>query len=241
MVYVHQYTFGVRPEKMDLWIPHAHNNLAVMARQPGLMSMRIFRWRQQPDWFFSVRVWRSKADSDRALASPEVQLVTRTNPAYGLSEGYAGSQREFELSDHVFGMRGIAGFLPEGGFAHHLIVHVPPENIAAWTPYRRICASVMARQPGVAAYEVARDLADPTRFLVLRTYTDEHAARIMKGGQTPYAPTKEVEYITQIARDRDFYRGADPVVYTDCDLFAGVLGLEGEALYAAFMASLVAV
>src|SRR5437868_2122975 len=111
MPFVHQYIFGVRPDRLDLWIPHAHNNLSVMARQPGLFTMRLYRWRANPDWWFSLRVWRSKEYCDRALATPEVRLATSTNPKHQMSEGYQGSQRSFELLDHTFGRTGLAAFL----------------------------------------------------------------------------------------------------------------------------------
>ena len=117
MPYVHFYEFGVRPETMDLWVPHAHNNLSVMARKEGLLSMRLFRDRQEPTHFFSIRVWRTKEDAQRALASPEVQLAIRTNIDHGMSEGYPTIEREFTLLDHVFGRKGVKNFLRlDGGF-----------------------------------------------------------------------------------------------------------------------------
>jgi quinol monooxygenase YgiN len=238
-VYVHQYEFGVRPEKMDLWTPHAHNNLSVMARQPGLLSMRLLRDRTEPTRFFSIRVWRSKEDAQRALASPEVKLATSTNPAHRMSEGFTTIEREFTLLDHVFGRKGVKNFLPlGGGFAHHLYTNVLPENLERWTPYRRNCASVMARQNGVTSYEIMQDQHDPTWFLVLRTYEDESYATVMKGGTTPYRPNDEVKYVIKPATDFDVYRGSQPVQYSDCELFDGVLGLNGAEYYAEFMENL---
>jgi quinol monooxygenase YgiN len=239
MPYVHQIEFGVRPEKMDLWIPHAHNNLSVMARQEGLLCMRVYRDRSQPTRFFSLRVWRSKEDSLRALASPEVKLATSTNPAHGMSEGFTRIEHELVLLDHVFGRKGVRNFLHPGtGFAHHLWTNVLPENLERWTPYRRNCASIMARHNGVTSYEIMQDTADPTMFLVLRNYENDSFAHIMRGGATPYRPTQEVQYTTKPARDFEVYKGSKPVVYTDCDLFDGVLGPNAAEAYQEFMENL---
>src|SRR5262249_38338989 len=139
----------------------------------------------------------------------------------------------------VFGRRGFRNFLHPGkGFAHHLFTHVPPEKIAAWMPYRRNCASVMARQNGVTSYEIAQDLAGPSVFLGLRNYEEESCTTAILGGAPPYIATPEIEYVTKPAQDFALYAGARPVEYTDCDLFDGVTGPAAAVDYQAFMENL---
>jgi quinol monooxygenase YgiN len=237
--YVHFYQFGVRPETMDVWVPHAHNNLSVMARQEGLMSMRLFRDRQDPTRFFSIRVWRTRADAERALASPEVQLAIRTNVEHRMSEGFPTVERAFALLDHVFGRKGVRNFLRrEGGFTQVVFVNVLPENLERWTPYRRNSASVMARQNGVCSHETMQDLDDPTQYLVLRNYEDDSYASDMKGATAEYRPNREIQYVTKVAADLGVYKGSQPSRFVDCDTWDGVLGPDGAADYRRFMEEL---
>lgn len=233
-MYLHHIQFGVVPAKFDIWAAHAHNNLSVMARMQGLVLMRILRDRDDPNRFFSIRLWRSKEDSDRALATPEVHLVTKTNPELGLSEGFPTVYKEYRLLDIVFGREGVEGYASAEGFTNHIEVHVPPQKQSLWHPYRRNCASVWARQPGLLSYEVAADLNDPDLFLVMRTFRDRESSLRGPEGE----PNEEIKLSVKPATDLNLYEGARGSVYAACDLFDAVYGPDGTDALRQFMANL---
>jgi quinol monooxygenase YgiN len=244
--YVRHLELGVKPDRLELWRALARNTLSVMARQDGLLSMRVYRqWRDSTESpeaapaedgasprFISIAVWRSRDDCSRALASQEVELATDIATERELRDGPV-IERELELIDHVWGRKGPRAFLwpTEDGFANHLFTHVPAHKRHAWDPYRRNFASVMARQNGVTSYEAFQDLHDPEIVLVLRNYERRSFASIMKGASATYQPNREVDYATRPARELDLYRDARPVVYTDCVPWDGVVGTNGIALY----------
>lgn len=218
----HVHHLALRAERLDL--AAAHDEVAALARQPGLLSLRLYRDRQDPARLLAVHVWGSRDEATRGA----VFAADRVEAA-----------REYALLDFVWGRRGPANFLRPGtGFAQHLITHVLPGKLAAWTPYRRNCASVMARQTGVTSYEIMQDLADPTLFLVLRGWESTAHGGIMMGGTTAYRPNEEIRYVTRPATDLRLYEGALPVVYTDCDLVAGAFGPGGAERYARWMETL---
>ncbi len=220
-MYVHEIYFGVVPGKYAVWAAHAHNNLAVMSRMEGLALMRILRDRKDPNRFISHRVWRSKADSDRALASPEVQLATSANPKLGLSEGFETIVREYDLLDIVFGMeRGVTGYSGAFGFINHIRVHAPKGKQSIWHAYRRNCASVFARQPGLVSYEIAADRSDPEMFLVMRSWKDKEASLLGPEGK----PNEEVKLVVKPATDHKLYEGARGSQYLELDVWDAVYG-----------------
>jgi quinol monooxygenase YgiN len=239
MAYVWQAELRVRPEKVGLWTPHLHNELSVLARKAGLLSARLLRDKLVPERFLSFEVWQNRAAAQNAHQSPEARLLAQARQAHGVDETPSVFVREMELIDHVWGRKGASAFLPIGaGFAQLVHVHVPAEKLDAWAPYRRNCGSIMARHNGVASYEMARDLADPTLFLVLRVYDDESFASIMKGATGPYTPTREIQYAIRAVQDLDLYAGSRPPEYIDGQLWDGVLGLSGIELYGEFMQGL---
>jgi len=247
--YVRHLELGVKPDRLEPWRAIARNTLSVMARQDGLLSMRVYReWRESraaaspgaggPLRFISIAVWRSRDDCFRAMASREVRLIADSESERDLRDGPV-IERELELIDHVWGRKGPRAFLClDDGFANHLFTHVPADKRRAWDPYRRNFASVMARQNGVTSYEAFQDLHDPEIVLFLRNYERRSFASIMKGASATYEPNREVDYATRPARELDLYRDAKPVVYTDCVPWDGVVGANGLALYQEFMESL---
>ncbi len=234
-MYVHHIEFGVVPAKFDIWAAHAHNNLSVMSRQPGLVLMRLLRDRNKPANWVSHRIWRGKADSDRALASPEVQLAVKTNPDLGLSEGFPTVFKEYQLIDVVFGMeRGVTGYGGSFGFTNHIRVHVPRAKQHLWHPYRRNCASVWARQPGLLSYEIAADLADPEMFLVMRSFRDKEASLL----GSEWKPNEEIKLSIKPATDYKIYEGARGSRYMECDVWDAVYGPTGPEAFREFMRGL---
>ena len=236
MPYVHQTEIAVSPAQVDDWTARARNQLSVMARQAGLMSMRLYRDLQRPERFLTIAVWHGPQDRLRALEAREVGLVLGTG---GRESGAAASVREFELIDFVWGRRGARAFLSlPGGFAQHLYTHVPAAKREAWEPYRRNFGSVMARQNGITSYEMMQDLADPEVVLVLRNYESDAYGSVIKGASSDYRPNREVQYATRPALELNVYEGARPVEYSDCALLDGVVGPRGIELYQELMEKL---
>src|SRR5438309_1649384 len=109
-------------------------------------------------------------------------------------------------------------------YVHQIEFGVRPEVMDLWTAHAHNNLSVMARHTGLTSYEIMQDLNDPEVFLVLRNYEDVAFSHIMRGGHTPYQPTKEVQYVTKVTGDFGLYKGSRAVEYTDCDIFDGVIG-----------------
>ncbi len=63
-------------------------------------------------------------------------------------------------------------------FIVHVDVHVKPECVEAFTQATLENARNSVREPGVARFDVCRDLADPTRFVLVEVYrTPEDPAK----------------------------------------------------------------
>jgi hypothetical protein len=169
------------------------------------------------------------------MSTPDVRLAKTA-----VEEMAAPEEHHLELLDHVWGRRGYDNFFnPGAGFVQLGFVHVPLANLAAWAPYVRNCASVMARQNGVTSYEVLRDPSDPEVFYVVRSYENESFSSIMPGAaETPRKPTKEVEYAVRPATELGLYDGARPTTHTDCVLIDGVFGVGARMYYTQFMEGL---
>jgi quinol monooxygenase YgiN len=233
MPYIHLARCSV-PSNQLTWMAWARLFLSAASRSEGLWSARLLRERGDEPMFLFVTVWQSQEDFDRAMSTPDVRLAKTA-----LEDAATPHRRQLELVDHVWGRGGSDNFLTPGtGFLQLCFVHVPLANLAAWTPYVRNCASVMARQNGVTSYEVARDLSDPEVFYVLRSYESESWSAIMPGAETPWKPSKEIEYATRPATELGLYEGARPAVHTDCVLIDGTLGVGARALYTQFMKDL---
>jgi hypothetical protein len=85
---------------------------------------------------------------------------------------------------------------------------------------------------------VARDLTDPEVFYVLRSYESDSFSTIMPGAETPWKPSKELEYALRPATELGLYDGARPAVHTDCVLIDGACGAGARTFYTQFMENL---
>jgi quinol monooxygenase YgiN len=222
-------------DELKTWLAWARLFLSAASRSEGLWSVRLLRERTDAPRFVFVTVWRSQQDFDRAISTPDLRLVKTAVEDMATPE-----ERHLELLDHVWGRRGFHNFLNPGtGFVQIGFVHVPLANLAAWAPYVRNCASVMARQNGVTSYEVTRDLSDPEMFYVVRSYESESFSLIMPGATgTPWKPSKELEYAVRPATELGLYEGARPTTHTDCVLIDGAFGLRARMFYTRFMEDL---
>ena len=233
MPYVHLARCSVQPDQ-STWMAWARLFLSAVSRSESLWSARLLRERGDEPRFLFVTIWESQQDFDRAMSAPEARLAKTA-----LGDVATPEERQLELVDHVWGRRGFDHFLTPGtGFVQLGFVHVPRAKLAAWTPYVRNCASVMARQNGVTSYEVARDLSDPEVFYVLRSYESESSSAIMPGAESPWKPSRELENAVRPATELGLYDGARPAVHTDCFLIDGVFGIAARALYTQFMEDL---
>ena len=57
----------------------------------------------------------------------------------------------------------------------HVHVHVKPEFVAAFRAATIENARNSVREPGIARFDVAQDLADPTRFVLVEAYRTTEA------------------------------------------------------------------
>jgi quinol monooxygenase YgiN len=208
--------------------------LSAASRDEGMLSGRLLRERTDRPTFALVTVWRSQQAYDRAISTPDIRSAKTA-----VEEMAIPDERHLQLLDHVWGRRGFDNFLNPGtGVVQLVHVHVPRAKLGAWAPYARNCASVMARQNGVTSYEVTRDLRDPEVFYVLRSYESESFSSIMPGAETPWEPSKELEYVVRPATELGLYDGARPATHTDCALIDGALGPAARTFYTEFMENL---
>ena len=235
MPYFHLARCSVASDELETWLAWARLFLAAASRSVGLWSVRLLRERTDAPRFVFVTVWRSQQDFDRAMSTPDLRLVKAAAEDMATPE-----ERHLELLDHVWGRRGFHNFLNPGtGFVQIALVHLPLANLAAWAPYVRNCASVMARQNGVTSYEVSRDLSDPEVFYVVRSYESESCSQIMPGAtEAPSKPTRELEYAVRPATELGLYEGARPTTHTDWVLIDGALGPSAHVFYTQFMENL---
>ena len=234
-MYVHHIQFGVRPDVYEDWAVHARNSLGSFARMEGLALMRVYRDAEDPTRFLSLRVWRSKADSDRALASPEMAAVSQRAKAGKYGDGFQTISSEFMLWEHTFGREGPESYRTPQAFTNHISVESPNlEEQPLWPAYVRNCASVFARQKGLVSYEVMRDLSDPNHHLVLRTWRDKQASRL----SPEFEPNEEVKLVVTPAKDLDFYRNTRRSRYSAWELIDAVYGPTGASDYVRFMQGL---
>lgn len=66
----------------------------------------------------------------------------------------------------------------------HVQVHVRPEAVEAFRTATLANASASRREPGVVRFDVAQDLDDATRFVLVEVYRDAAAAAAHK--DTPH-------------------------------------------------------
>jgi autoinducer 2-degrading protein len=57
----------------------------------------------------------------------------------------------------------------------HVQVRVKPEHVEAFREATLANASASLREPGIARFDVAQDLEDPTRFVLVEAYRDPEA------------------------------------------------------------------
>ena len=86
-MYVHHIEFNVRPDLFDKWEVHAGVSLGTFRRMEGLVLIRLLRDLDDDTRFVSLRVWRSKEDSDRAAASREMAAISDRAQAGRFGEG----------------------------------------------------------------------------------------------------------------------------------------------------------
>jgi hypothetical protein len=240
MPFVAHVEYRVPVEKAGAWADYYRVVYSVYARMAGLMLARLLGDARDAGHYFSIGVWRTKEDRARAIASPASRLIAPLNPVAG-DEDSSAETIELELVDHVWGREGPGAWFRDGmGWVTHLWTRVPVDRQAAWTPYRRNMASVLARQNGLVAMDCAVARDDPERFLFLRTWADEKSSLVMRSGER-YAPSQEVVYATLPPKVYDLYAESPPTVFTDCTLVDAVFGPEGLADYAGFMRDLPAV
>ena len=244
-MYIQQVEVQVEPEQYDLWDAHVRNYFDVSARQPGGVWFRTLRFVDDPYRFLHIRAWLTKEDHQRSWDSLEMDLAGRFAREVSFYGGRAVVRSDFELMDMVWGPRGpgvYPGPVPpdsrsnrsEGRYVHHITGRVGPGKYEQWRPYSRTLFGVMARQPGIASFEIMRPATDPDGFLVLRSFLSEDDQHY---GPGPDAST-EVRYATDPVRKYDLYAGAEPAVIRKCTLHDMVWGVEGARACQEFMEGL---
>ncbi len=234
-MYVHHIEFNVRPDLFDRWEVHAGVSLGTFRRMEGLVLIRLLRDLDDDTRFVSLRVWRSKEDSDRAAASREMAAISDRAQAGRFGEGLPpAAYSEYQLWDQVFGCEGPASYRQRGAYVGHILASAPGPEQPMWPAYVRNFAAVIARQKGCAAYEIARDLHNPNRHLVLRTWLDRESARV----SPEESPNAEVRLALEPVADHDFYRGLGPAEYRHMEVVDAAHGPSGVEDIDAFHRSL---
>jgi quinol monooxygenase YgiN len=233
-MYIQQVEVQVEPERLELWDAHVRNYLAVSARQPGGVWFRTLRFVDDPYRFLHIRAWLTREDHQRSWDSLEMDMAgrfARENPLYG---GRPIFRSDFELMDMVWGPKGPGVYPSEGRYVHHITGRVGAGKYAQWRPYSRTLFGVMARQPGIASFEIMRPGTDLEGFLVLRSFLSEDDQHYGPGPEA----SVEVQYATEPVRTYDLYAGAEPAVVRKCTLHDMVWGLEGARACQEFMEGL---
>ena len=234
-MYVHHIRFGVRADRFEDWAVHARNSLGAFSRMDGLVLIRLLRDLDDPTSFVSQRAWRAKEDSDRALASPELAIISTRARAGKFGEGFQTVQSEYQLWDQVFGREGLDACQRPGAFVSHISAYAPgSEQQPLWPAYVRNFASVLARQRGLVSYEIARDFRDPNHHLVLRTWRDRESSRISPEQE----PNREVRLALLPVSQHNFYEGCRPSELAAMEVFDAAYGPQGAEDYAAFVRGL---
>ncbi len=57
----------------------------------------------------------------------------------------------------------------------HVHVHVKPEGVEDFKRVSRANARESAKEPGIARFDVVQQQDDPTRFVLVEVYRDDHA------------------------------------------------------------------
>lgn len=237
-MYVQQTNLEVAPKKLELWLPHARNQLSVLARQSGLVSVRMLRAIDNANRFLFLRTWRDKEAARQVLASAEVQHVDKPLMDPSLYKSSV-EMRDFELLDMVWGRSGPSAFSRLGVFLNHIEFEVVPEKFDNnWRPYARNFLSVIARQPELVAEEILRSTDNPHRCIAIRSYAGKENSYI----GPEWKPSIELKLSTKPAEDWQVYDHSKfPPKYTDCQVADMVWGPSGAKDYEDFMDSLVPV
>jgi autoinducer 2-degrading protein len=69
----------------------------------------------------------------------------------------------------------------------HVSIRVLPDLLDAFVVATRANAAASLREPGVARFDLAQDIEDPTRFVLVEVYRDADAVAAHK--QTPHYAT----------------------------------------------------
>ena len=234
-MYLQEIEVEVARGKLDDWLVNSRVYLGALARQPGGVWFRILRSLDDENRFISMRAWVDKDASEQAWRSAELAWATAQAKAIDFYEGTAMQRREHEVLDFTWGPQGPGVFPGAGRVIHHVTGGVGPGKYAAWRPYSRLLFAVMARQPGVASFEIMRPAENPEKFLVLRSFMSAAEEQGAPGGaNTP----EEVRYALDPVEKYGLYAGAVPAVSRRFALHDMVWGMAGAEAMQSFMESL---
>ncbi len=215
----------VKPEKLDVFTALSRAFLGAIARQPGGVTFRIFRFVDNPLAFASVRLWRSKAEADAVWESPHMALMERMSGGMDLfSATRIGGMQQFELIDMAWGLKGPAAFPGEGRFVHWVSGRLLPENYPGWRTSSRNIIATVSRQPGTASFEHFRPVGEATGFVVIRTYLSQSDEPMVGLGASP-----EMQWVNEPTRRLEFYKGVPAPAVRKAYLHDMVWGAAGAA------------
>lgn len=206
-----QVELEVPADREHAWLASIGEQLALLAREPGAVSFRVWREIDAPGRFLWLETWlRAEHAADR---------ISRHRAEGARAES-------FGLLDMAWG-REAGAFLRLGGYADHISAGVAPGKWEQWRPYARNFVSVMARQPGMVAHEMLRCDVEPERFVALRTLVSRDAARV----GPEFDPPQEVKLATEPAETRQVYAGGPIPAYRSLELVSATWGACGRAAY----------
>ncbi len=81
----------------------------------------------------------------------------------------------------------------------HVFVHVKPDCIAAFEAASLDNARHSLQEPGIARFDVIQQADDPTRFVLVEAYRDEHMRLYRTSGSKPFFQQQRAALQTQLA------------------------------------------
>jgi heme-degrading monooxygenase HmoA len=209
-MYMSQHQFTPDPAKYELWLPYNRNYMTVTSRAPGAVLSRILRLRDQPERFFAIGIWESKAAAVAWTDCAESRLAAKPSVDQGLYDGFPMDWSRWTLRDFAWGLAGPEAHEASDLFVRHVAQPVEVADLPARLVLERARLSLLARQPGFVSGETYIGHRGDS-VLTITTFESAEAA-------APEALPAELRLL------RDGSRSPLGATSLDCTLFQSVWG-----------------
>lgn len=261
-----QAELDVDPQQVEPFLTCFRAAFAVLARQPGGIWFRMLREADHPTHFICFSAWTDTESMERGRQAPDYLWVMQPRPGQPSFYRSPAVHTDYYALDMVWGLKGPDVYPGSGRTVHHITGGVGPGKWAPWRAYSRNLFSTMARQPGIASFEIYRPADGSESFLVLRGFMHKEAESVAPGGaasvvaregaRPPGAETDEaisrgrrvaiepadlsrleLSFALDPVAKHQLYAGAAPAVTRRCDVVDMVWGMAGAQAIRQFIES----